>query len=262
MLIIISPAKKLDFESLPQTDDFTIPDCLEDASELIETLKPYSTKDLEKLMHLSKNLAQLNYDRYHDWHLPFNPQNAKQALLTFKGDVYAGMNVESFSAEDLSFTQDHLRILSGLYGLLRPLDLMQPYRLEMGTRLASKRGKNLYQFWGSQITELLNKQLADSTTDNLINLASNEYYKAVKPAEIRGNIITPVFKEKKEDSYKVIGIYAKKARGMMSAFILKNRLQNPEELKTFNEAGYQYNDKLSDSHSGNSNWVFTRDKKS
>lgn len=256
MLIIISPAKKLDFESLPQTDEFTIPDCLEDAAELIETLKPYSPEDLQKLMHLSKNLAQLNYDRYHDWHLPFNPQNAKQALLTFKGDVYAGMNVESFSEQDLMFTQDHLRILSGLYGLLRPLDLMQPYRLEMGTRLENKRGKNLYEFWAGRITELLNKQLADSVSDTLINLASNEYYKSVNPKQINGTIITPVFKEKKDDSWKVIGIYAKKARGMMSAFILKNRLQKAEDIKAFNEAGYQYNETLSDKN----NWVFSRDK--
>ena len=256
MLIIISPAKKLDFESLPQTDEFTVPDCLEDAAELIETLKPYSPEDLQKLMHLSKNLAQLNYDRYHDWHLPFNPQNAKQALLTFKGDVYAGMNVESFSEQDLMFTQDHLRILSGLYGLLRPLDLMQPYRLEMGTRLENKRGKNLYEFWAGRITELLNKQLADSVSDTLINLASNEYYKSVNPKQINGTIITPVFKEKKDDSWKVIGIYAKKARGMMSAFILKNRLQKAEDIKAFNEAGYQYNETLSDKN----NWVFSRDK--
>lgn len=256
MLIIISPAKKLDFESLPQTDEFTIPDCLEDAAELIETLKPYSPEDLQKLMHLSKNLAQLNYDRYHDWHLPFNPQNAKQALLTFKGDVYAGMNVESFSEQDLMFTQDHLRILSGLYGLLRPLDLMQPYRLEMGTRLENKRGKNLYEFWAGRITELLNKQLADSVSETLINLASNEYYKSVNPKQINGTIITPVFKEKKDDSWKVIGIYAKKARGMMSAFILKNRLQKAEDIKAFNEAGYQYNETLSDKN----NWVFSRDK--
>ncbi len=256
MLIVISPAKKLDFESLPQTDEYTMPDCLEEAGELIETLKPYSPKELEKLMHLSKNLAQLNYDRYHDWHLSFTPQNAKQALLTFKGDVYAGMNVESFSEDDLIFTQDHLRILSGLYGLLRPLDLMQPYRLEMGTRLENPRGKNLYEFWDSRITELLNKQLANINSDTLINLASNEYYKAVKAKEIQGNIITPMFKEKKDDTYKVIGIYAKKARGMMSAYILKNRLQNPEDIKAFNEAGYEYNETLSD----NTNWVFSRDR--
>jgi cytoplasmic iron level regulating protein YaaA (DUF328/UPF0246 family) len=255
MLIIISPAKKLDFDSLPQTDEYSMPDVLNDASELIETLKPYSSKDLEKLMHLSSSLAQLNYDRYHSWSLPFNPQNAKQAVLTFKGDVYAGMNIESFSDSDLEFTQDHLRILSGLYGLLRPLDLMQPYRLEMGTRLENNRGKNLYEFWGEKITDLLNAQLESIGSDTLINLASNEYYKAVKPRLINGKIITPVFKEKKGDSYKVIGIYAKKARGMMSAYILKNKLTAPEKIKDFNEAGYRYNPELST----DSDWVFTRD---
>jgi len=257
MIIIISPAKKLDFDSLPQTDDFTIPDCLSDSSELIDTLREFSAPQLEKLMHLSTNLAQLNFDRYKDWHLPFKPQNAKQSILTFKGDVYAGMNVESFSDDDLNYTQNHLRILSGLYGLLRPLDLMQPYRLEMGTRLENKRGKNLYEFWGSQITELLNKQLKEMDTDTLLNLASNEYFKSVKPKEIKGQIITPVFKEKRDDgSYKIIGIYAKKARGMMSAFILKNKLEQVEQIKNFTEAGYVYNPELS----SETNWVFSRDK--
>ncbi|MCP3850499.1 MAG: peroxide stress protein YaaA [Gammaproteobacteria bacterium] len=246
MLIIISPAKKLDFDSLPQTDDFTIPDCLTDSSELIDTLRAYSVSQLEKLMHLSSNLAQLNYDRYKDWHLPFNPQNAKQSILTFKGDVYAGMNIESFSDDDLDFTQGHLRILSGLYGLMRPLDLMQPYRLEMGTKLENERGKNLYEFWGSQITDLLNKQLKAIGSDTLVNLASNEYYKSVKPKEIQGQIITPIFKEKRDDgSYKIIGIYAKKARGMMSAYILKNKIQKAKQIKDFTEAGYLYNKELS-----------------
>ncbi|NOQ79871.1 MAG: peroxide stress protein YaaA [Gammaproteobacteria bacterium] len=257
MLIVISPAKKLDFESLPQTDDFSMPDCLEDSSELINTLRPYSVAQLEKLMHLSNNLAQLNHDRYNDWSLPFNPQNAKQAILTFKGDVYAGINIESFSDEALSFTQDHLRILSGLYGLLRPLDLMQPYRLEMGTRLENKRGKNLYEFWGSRITQLINQQLKKSSTDTLVNLASNEYFKSVKTKEIDGQIITPVFKEKRDDgSYKIIGIYAKKARGMMSAFILKNQLTDVERIKEFTEAGYAYNPDLSNQ----TDWAFCRDK--
>ncbi len=255
MLIIISPAKKLDFESLPQTDDFSLPDCLEDSSELIDVLQEYSVTQLEKLMHLSSNLAQLNYDRYHDWCLPFKPQNAKQALLTFKGDVYAGMNVESFSAADLNFTQHHLRILSGLYGLLRPLDLMQPYRLEMGTRLANKRGKNLYEFWGSRITDLLNQQLKEINSETLVNLASNEYFKSVKAKQVDGTIITPVFKEKRDDgSYKIIGIYAKKARGMMSAYILKNKLTDSEQIKDFKESGYCYNAEFSSA----TDWVFVR----
>ena len=256
MLIIISPAKKLDFDSLPQTDDYSISDCLSDSSELINTLRPYSVAQLEKLMHLSNNLAQLNYDRYQDWSLPFTPQNAKQAILTFKGDVYAGINIESFSDDQLNFTQDHLRILSGLYGLLRPLDLMQPYRLEMGTRLGNRRGKNLYEFWGSQITQLINQQL-QQCGNVLLNLASNEYFKAVKQKEVTGQIITPVFKEKRDDgSYKIIGIYAKKARGMMSAFILKNKFEDVEQIKQFKEAGYCYNKALSNG----SDWVFSREK--
>ena len=255
MLIVISPAKKLDFDSLPQTDDFTISDCLDDSSELIDTLRPYSTKQLEKLMHLSTNLAKLNHERYKDWHQPFTPQNAKQAILTFKGDVYAGMNIESFSDDNLDFTQDHLRILSGLYGLMRPLDLMQPYRLEMGTRLENGRGKNLYEFWGSRITERLNTQLKALESNTLVNLASNEYFKSVKSKEIMGTIITPVFKEKREDgSYKIIGIYAKKARGMMSAYIIKNYIEDVEQIKQFTEAGYVYHSELSTA----TDWVFCR----
>lgn len=257
MLIVISPAKKLDFDSLPQTDEFSMPECLQDSHKLIQTLRPYSTTELEKLMHLSKNLAQLNYDRYQQWTLPFTPQNAKQAVLTFKGDVYAGMNVESFSDDELSFTQHHLRILSGLYGLLRPLDLIQPYRLEMGTRLQNERGKNLYEFWGSQITQLINQQLQHSGSNILLNLASQEYFKSVKTKELEGQIITPVFKEKRDDgSYKIIGIYAKKARGMMSAFILKNKYEEVSHIKQFKEAGYCYNSELSNE----SDWVFTREK--
>jgi len=257
MLIVISPAKKLDFESSPQTDEFTMPDSLDESSELIDTLRGYTVKQLEKLMHLSSNLAQLNYDRYQDWSQPFNPQNAKQSILTFKGDVYAGINIESFSDEALGFTQDHLRILSGLYGLLRPLDLMQPYRLEMGTRLENNRGKNLYEFWGSHITDLINKHLKKISSDTLVNLASNEYFKSVKTKELKGQIITPVFKEKRDDgSYKIIGIYAKKARGMMSAFILKNKITDVEKIKDFKEAGYVYNNSLS----SDTEWVFSREK--
>jgi len=257
MLIVISPAKKLDFESLPQTDDYTQPQSLQDSAELIDILKELSAKELEKLMHLSSNLAQLNYERYHHWCLPFNPQNAKQALLTFKGDVYAGINIESFSDTELSYTQDHLRILSGLYGLLRPLDLMQPYRLEMGTRLNNHRGKNLYEFWGEQITELLNQQMKQINSELLINLASQEYFKSIKAGALSGRIITPVFKEKRaDDSYKIIGIYAKKARGMMTAFILKNQINNAEHIKGFCEAGYQYNPDLSN----DTDWVFCRER--
>ncbi len=257
MLIIISPAKKLDFDSLPQTDAFTMPVCLEDSNLLINILQRYSVTEIEKRIHLSHNLAQLNYDRYQNWCIPFTPQNAKQAILTFKGDVYAGLNIESFSDDQLQFTQEHLRILSGLYGLLRPLDLMQPYRLEMGTRLKNERGKNLYDFWGSRITNLINQQLQQSNSNILLNLASNEYFKSIHTKALDGRLITPIFKEKRDDgSYKIISIYAKKARGMMSAFILKNKLTEVEGIKHFKEAGYCYHKELSNDN----DWIFTREK--
>jgi len=257
MLLIISPAKKLDFDSIAQTEKFTQADFLDDSQELINTLLPYTVGDLEKLMKLSRNLAELNYQRYRDWQLPFNPQNAKQAISTFKGDVYHGLNIESFNDEQLDFAQQHLRILSGLYGLLRPLDLMQPYRLEMGTRLENQRGKNLYEFWQDKITIAINKQLKQSGSSHLINLASNEYFKSVIPKQVIAPIITPVFKELKNDQYKIISLLAKRARGMMSAYILKNQLNNVEDIKQFADAGYKYNETLSTEFE----WVFTRDKK-
>jgi len=257
MLIIISPAKKLDFESIAQTEKFTQADFLDDSQELINTLLSYTAGDLEKLMKLSSNLAQLNYQRYHDWNQPFNPQNAKQAISTFKGDVYTGLNIESFNDEQLDFAQDHLRILSGLYGLLRPLDLMQPYRLEMGTRLENQRGKNLYEFWQDKITIAINKQLKESNSSHLINLASNEYFKSVIPTQVQSPIVTPVFKELKDGKYKIISLLAKRARGMMSAFILKNQLTSVDDIKKFSDAGYVYNEELSKDNE----WVFTRDKK-
>ncbi|MBF0266332.1 MAG: peroxide stress protein YaaA [Gammaproteobacteria bacterium] len=257
MLLVISPAKKLDFDSIAQTEKHTQPDFLNESQELIDTLRPYSSEQLSKLMHLSESLSDLNYQRYHDWHTPFTPQNAKQAISTFKGDVYTGLNIESFNDQQLDFAQNHLRILSGLYGLMRPLDLMQPYRLEMGTRLENPKGKNLYEFWDTTITEAINKQLENSKSEVLINLASNEYFKSVKPKLLATPIITPNFKELRDDgSYKVIGLFAKRARGMMAAYILKNQLTNPEQIKNFNEAGYQYNDELSTAK----DWIFSRDK--
>jgi len=257
MLLVISPAKKLDFDSIAQTEKFTQPDFLTEAQELIDTLKPYSSEQLGKLMHLSDSLSELNYQRYHDWHTPFTAQNAKQAISTFKGDVYTGLNIESFNEEQLDFAQDHLRILSGLYGLMRPLDLMQPYRLEMGTRLENPKGKNLYEFWDTTITDAINQQLKDSKSEVLINLASNEYFKSVKPKLLSTPMITPNFKELREDgSYKVIGLFAKRARGMMAAYILKNKITDAEKIKDFNEAGYQYNAELSTKK----DWIFTRDK--
>lgn len=254
MLILISPAKKLDFETAPITERYTECDFLSQAQELIDTAKDLSKGDIAKLMHLSDNLAQLNVDRYQSWTLPLTPQNAKPALLAFKGDVYAGMNADTFTEANLDFAQQHLRILSGLYGLLRPLDLMQPYRLEMGTRLANPRGKNLYEFWGEQITAAVNSALAKSGSDSLVNLASNEYFKSVKTKQIDGQLITPQFKEYKDGDYKIVGIYAKRARGLMSRYIIENEITDVNLIKAFNWEGYAYNAELS----SDANWVFAR----
>jgi len=254
MLIVISPAKKLDYETPSKTKVFTTPDYMGDSQQLINRLRDFSSLDLAELMKLSMKLAELNFDRYESWKPKCTEKNAKQAVLAFQGDVYQGLDAASFNATDFKFAQQHLHILSGLYGLLRPLDLMQPYRLEMGTRLETDRGKNLYEFWGSTITEGLNKQLKKLKTDTLINLASNEYFKSVKPKELNADIITPAFKEFKNGEYKMIGIYAKRARGLMSRYIIKNKLTNPEDIKDFDEEGYRFNSKLSKGH----NWVFTR----
>jgi len=199
-------------------------------------------------------LGSLNFGRYQDWQPSFTTDNAKQALLAFKGDVYTGLQAEEMSEDDLQWAQNHLRILSGLYGLLRPLDLMQPYRLEMGTKFANAGGKNLYEFWGEKITEGLNAELAKQPTPVLINLASNEYFKAVKPKVLNAEIITPVFKDWKNDKYKIISFFAKKARGLMSQYIIKNRIEDAEQIKQFALAGYQYNEAMSSAKE----WVFTR----
>lgn len=254
MLIVISPAKKLDYESPSKAKKFTIPGFLDDSASLIKTLRQYSAIDLAELMNLSMKLAELNFDRYYQWKKDYDETEAKQCLLAFKGDVYAGMDAESFNQKDFDFAQSHLRILSGLYGLLRPLDLMMPYRLEMGTRLPNERGNNLYEFWGETITQAINKQLKAQKDNVLINLASNEYFKSVKPKLIEGRIITPQFKENKNGTYKMIGIYAKKARGLMSRYILLNRLKDPEEIKKFDLEGYAFNASLSKENE----WVFTR----
>jgi cytoplasmic iron level regulating protein YaaA (DUF328/UPF0246 family) len=254
MLVVVSPAKTLDYETAPKTKVNTVPDYLDDSQELINRLRRLSSLDIAELMKVSKNIADLNFDRYEAWNKKFSEKNAKQAALAFKGDVYTGLDAESFSAADFKFAQKHFRILSGLYGLLRPLDLMQPYRLEMGTKLETDRGRNLYEFWGSTITEGLNKQLKKTRSKYLINLASNEYFKSVKAKELEAEIITPEFKEYKNGDYKMIGIYAKKARGMLSRYIIQNKLDDPEDIKQFAEEGYRFNKSLS---SGNK-WVFTR----
>lgn len=256
MIIVISPAKTLDFETPPTTDQFTLPEFLDDSAALIDQLRTLAPDQIGKLMSISPKLATLNSNRYFDWCRPFTPENAKQTVLAFKGDVYTGLEAESLNASELTFAQDHLRILSGLYGVLRPLDLMQAYRLEMGTALKNQRGKNLYEFWGNKITEAITRDLKKQKSNILINLASNEYFRSVKATELNTDIITPVFKDQKNGVYKIISFYAKKARGLMSRYIIQNKLTNPDDIKTFDFAGYRF-----DANSSNDReWVFIRDE--
>jgi hypothetical protein len=255
MLLLISPAKTLDFDSPAVTKVATQPDFLDQSQVLIDQLRKLSPAQISVLMSISDKLGLLNFDRFHHWQLPFDSSNAKQALLAFKGDVYTGMAAETFAKKDFTFAQKHLRILSGLYGLLRPLDLIQPYRLEMGTAFSNARGANLYQFWGDRITEAINKELLAQRSRVVVNLASNEYFKVVNPRKLDADVITPVFKDRKNGQYKIISFFAKKARGMMSAYIIQNQLKHPEAIKGFDTAGYYF----SESHSKMSEWVFLRD---
>lgn len=256
MLHVISPAKTLDFESAPAISDYSQPQFLEQSRELIDQLRQLQPAEVASLMHISDKLGELNAQRFSDWQLPFTPRNAKQAVLAFKGDVYTGMQAELFSQQDFAFAQEHLRILSGLYGLLRPLDLIRAYRLEMGTSFANHRGKNLYQFWGDTLTQQLNRDLENRSEKILVNLASTEYWGAVNPKKLAARVITPVFKDRKNGHYKIISFFAKKARGMMSAYIIQQRLDRVEGLREFDTAGYRYNDSLST----DSEWVFTREE--
>ena len=246
MLIVISPAKTLDFESAPTTKKFSQPQLLKHSEQLIDVLTTKSPLDIEKLMGISPKLAELNVERYHQWSRPFKLSNAKQAILAFQGDVYTGMQAEKFTEKQLEYTQDHLRILSGLYGVLRPLDLMQAYRLEMGIKLANPEGKNLYEFWNLTITDNINKQLQNLDCKILLNLASNEYFRSVKAKSIAADIVTPVFKDWKNGQYKMISFFAKKARGSMSAWVLKNKVKTVKKLTQFDVDGYRYNAELSD----------------
>jgi cytoplasmic iron level regulating protein YaaA (DUF328/UPF0246 family) len=251
MLIVISPAKKLDYTSAVNSPLTTQPALLDHSEELAQGLKALAPQDVSSLMSLSDKLGALNFERFQEWQTPFTKDNARPAVLAFKGDVYQGLDADSMSDEDLRWAQDHLRILSGLYGLLRPLDLMQAYRLEMGTKFANPRGGDLYQFWGDIITDELNK----TDYSVLVNLASNEYFKSVRKKAIGARIITPVFMDKKNDKYKIISFYAKKARGLMSSYIIRNRITEVEQIKKFDTDGYSYNAALSDADQ----WVFVRD---
>jgi hypothetical protein len=254
MLLVVSPAKKLDYESPLATEKFSQPNLLEQSKLLIADCVKLSPNDIATLMKLSDKLAGLNAARFGEWSMPFTPDNARQAILSFNGDVYTGLDASSFSDDDFDFAQQHFRILSGLYGLLKPLDLMQAYRLEMGCKLANVRGDNLYQFWGEIITDELNKTLSELEDDVVINLASTEYFKSVKKKSLNATVITPAFKDWKNGQYKMISFFAKKARGLMARYIIQNKLTSVEEVKGFELGGYQYNDDLS---KGN-DWVFTR----
>lgn len=255
MLMVVSPAKDLNADPLNTTYSFTQPAMLEQAEQLAAVCKKLTPADLASLMHISDKLAGLNAARFAQWQPPFTTDNAKAAVFTFNGDVYQGLDAASLTETDLSYAQQHLRILSGLYGVLRPLDLMQPYRLEMGTRLANSQGSDLYAFWQDSITQQLNQQLAELNNGVLLNLASQEYFKAVKPQKLQASVITPVFKDWKNGQYKIISFYAKKARGLMARFVIQQRLQQPEQLTAFNLDGYYY----SAEHSSAGELVFLRD---
>lgn len=252
MKIIISPAKSLDFESKVPTKKYTEPIFSAEAEKLSTILKKKSAKQLSKLMHISDNLGQLNYDRNQQWCLPFTPDNAKQAIFAFTGAVFQGIDMETLPTSKLDQLQNKLRIISGQYGLLKPLDLMQPYRLEMGTRLKIGRKGNLYQFWDNSITEALNDELKDN--EPVINLASTEYFKAIKPKVLKSTIITPVFKVLKNGEYKTIMTYAKLARGYMVRYIIDNNINTVEKLKGFNSEGYAFDGNMSSENE----LVFTR----
>ncbi len=256
MLTVISPAKTLDFETPSTTRKATQPRFLERSSALVEDARQMSPHDIRELMGVSESIAELNHRRFMDWHTPFDRDNAKQAVLAFRGDVYTGLEADTMSTDQLAFAQQHLRILSGLYGLLRPLDLMQPYRLEMGLKFRNRGGDNLYQFWGDELTLDLNKQLRKSGSRVLVNLASNEYFRAVKPNLLEGDIVTPVFKDLKNGKYKIISFFAKKARGRMARFIIDQQLDDVTGLKKFRQDGYRYNATESSARE----LVFTRDE--
>ena len=253
MLMLISPAKSLDMQANLPVLKATQARFLSDSQQLIDQLQTFSPEEIKNLMGISEKLSDLNYQRFQDW-VQTGAVKQCPALFAFQGDVYQGLAAESLAMDEVAFAQQHLRILSGLYGLLRPLDLMQAYRLEMGTKLVNEHGANLYAFWGDKITALINADMPGDETRELVNLASNEYFKAVKPQLIESSIITPVFKDFKNGKYKIISFYAKKARGMMVNYAIKHKITRAEELKNFASAGYRYADEFSDEKQ----WVFIR----
>jgi cytoplasmic iron level regulating protein YaaA (DUF328/UPF0246 family) len=254
MLLVVSPAKNLDYESPVATELYSQPELLAYSKVLMKKCKTLTPADISSLMAISDKLAGLNAARFGEWATPFTPENARQAVLAFNGDVYNGLDAKSFSEDDFTFAQQHMRILSGLYGLLKPLDLMQAYRLEMGKKLDNDRGSNLYQFWGDIITEHLNVAIAAQGDNVLINLASNEYFKAVNKKVLKAEVITPAFKDWKNGQFKIVSFFAKKARGLMARYIIEHQITDLEKLKEFDVAGYQYSSVLSKAN----DWVFTR----
>ncbi len=254
MLVLISPAKKLDFESQPRLTTHTLPDFIDDTEDLVAQARTLSRAQLAQTMKLSDKLADLNFQRFKAFSTPFTLANAKQAALVFNGDTYVGLKAESLDDDDMAYAQDHLRILSGLYGLLRPLDLIQPYRLEMGARFKAPGGGDLYGFWDDRLAETINDTVAGHDDATVINCASNEYFKAVQAKRLSGPLITPAFKEIKDGEIRMLGMFAKRARGAMARFMIENRIDRPDGLKDFNTDGYEYRADLSDAAS----WVFTR----
>ncbi|MCU4376818.1 peroxide stress protein YaaA [Acinetobacter haemolyticus] len=256
MLALISPAKTLDYTTALPTDTYTQPRLLEQSQQLIDVCRKLSASEIASLMTVSEKIANLNVERFRDWNADFDFSNARQALFAFKGDVYTGLDAYHLKDQDINFAQQHLRMLSGLYGLLRPLDLMMPYRLEMGTKLKNSRGHNLYEFWGNIITDQINQDLAEIDAKVLVNLASDEYYKSVNEKKIQAEIIKPVFLDQKNGKYKVISFYAKKARGLMARYLIENKLNQVEQLKAFDSEGYYFDAESS----SNKELVFKRDE--
>ena len=255
MLIVISPAKTLDFETPGHSTIYSEAEFLKESNLLIKELRKLKVDEIADFMGISPKLALLNFERFFQWQLPFTNENAKQALLAFKGDVFTGIDAASFSDEDFKRSQTDLRILSGLYGVLNPMDLIQAYRLEMGKKLKTRKGDNLYQFWDGKITNSINQSLNENNHKELINLASNEYFKSINKKKVKAEIVTPTFKDLKNGEYKMISFYAKKARGLMTRFIIQNKITDPNDLKAFDLDGYMYNPALSKELEP----VFTRD---
>ena len=251
MYVLLSPAKKLHEPPAAAAIPFTQPQLMADTEMLMRSTRTLSSKKLQALMHISENLGELNHQRYQDWQTPFDENNARQAVLSFAGDVYIGFQAENLSNEDLDWAQDHVGILSGLYGLLRPLDLMQPYRLEMGTKLKTRRGPTLYAFWGERIAKTINEMAGDQV---VLNLASNEYFKSVKTKALDGRVVTPVFRDVKDGKAKTISFFAKRARGEMTRWIVQNRVTEVESLKDCEVMGYTFHAATSTADK----WVFQR----